>query len=316
MSKLSIQTEHKNYLAKVVKLGELRKHPSADSLQIAFIDGQNVITGLNAKTDDIYIYFPLESRLNSEYLSWSNSYSKSELNADKSIKGFFPSVSRVKTTKLRGIFSEGYIVPIQSIVDWLSSKKIKASIGDFEVGTEFSHYGDTFICDKYINYDALRRAQNIENNSKNKKGKVKRESKLVDNQFRLHIDTAPLKKNLSSLHPDDFISISEKLHGCVDKETIIKTLEYGDITIGQVVDNKLFGNVLAYDVELEKEVWAKITDHYFYKDSDDWYEMELEDGRKIEITGNNPVWMKDLKCYRRADLLKNGDEVLISKNSE
>jgi hypothetical protein len=213
MSKLSIKTEHKNYLAKVVKLGELRKHPGADKLQIAFIDGQNVITGLNAKEGDIYIYFPLESRLNSDYLSWSNSYSKTELNVDKTAKGFFPSASRVKTAELRGIYSEGYIVPVQSLVDWLNSIKIKATVSDFEVGVEFSHFGETFIADKYINFDAVRRAQNLERNAANKKGKVKRESKLVDNQFRLHLDTSPLKKNLSAIHPNDFISISEKIHG-------------------------------------------------------------------------------------------------------
>jgi len=273
MSKLSTQTEHKNYLAKVVKLGELRKHPSADRLQIAFIDGQNVITGLNAKVDDIYIYFPLESRLSSEYLRWSNSYSKSELNADKSVKGFFPSVSRVKTNKFRGIFSEGYIVPIQSLIDWLASKKIKASIGDFEVGTEFSHYGDTFICDKYINYDALRRVQNIENNSKNKKGKVKREFKLVDNQFRLHIDTAPLKKNLSSLNPDDFISISEKIHGT--SGVFSKVLCKKSLNFYEKIINKLGINIVNTHYDYLWSSRKVIKNAYADKKSESFYDVDI-----------------------------------------
>ena len=42
----------------------------------------------------------------------------------------------------------------------------------------------------------------------------------------------------------------------------------------------------------------------------EWYEIELEDGRKITITGNNPVWIPELNAYRRVDEL-NGDEFLL-----
>jgi hypothetical protein len=46
-----------------------------------------------------------------------------------------------------------------------------------------------------------------------------------------------------------------------------------------------------------------------------WYEVELEDGQKIVITGNNPVWMADLDCYRKVENLKIGD-VLLVKNDK
>lgn len=211
--KLTIKSENPNYVAKVVKLPAPRKHENADKLQIVTIDSQNVVTGLTAKEGDIYIYFPLESRLNHDYLSWSNSYAKAELNKDVAKKGFFPSVGRVKTTKLRGIFSEGYIVPVADLVEWLNSTKAKATIEDFVVDTEFTHFNDTLICEKYVNLDAIRKAQNVENALKNKQGKIKRESKLIENQFRLHIDTVQLKKFVSRIFPNDFISISEKIHG-------------------------------------------------------------------------------------------------------
>ena len=63
-----------NYLAKVVKLNNIRKHENADRLQCVAIDGNNVITGLDAKDGALYVYFPLESAINKEFLSWGNSF--------------------------------------------------------------------------------------------------------------------------------------------------------------------------------------------------------------------------------------------------
>lgn len=47
---ISISKEaNKNYLCKVVKLENLRKHSNADRLQVATIDFQDVIIGMDAK---------------------------------------------------------------------------------------------------------------------------------------------------------------------------------------------------------------------------------------------------------------------------
>lgn len=41
-----------------------------------------------------------------------------------------------------------------------------------------------------------------------------------------------------------------------------------------------------------------------------WYSIELADGKKIRITGNHPIYLPKLKCWRRVDELKEGDIVL------
>ena len=41
----------------------------------------------------------------------------------------------------------------------------------------------------------------------------KYESKLVDNQFRFHLDTSQLFRNLHEITPDSLISVSYKIHG-------------------------------------------------------------------------------------------------------
>jgi hypothetical protein len=116
--KISEKANH-NYLAKVVELTNLRKHENADRLQCAAIDGNNVITGLDAQNGSLYVYFPLESAINKEFLSWSNSFEDKELNQNKEVKGFFNKKGRVRAIRLRGERSEGYIVPVQSVSDWI-----------------------------------------------------------------------------------------------------------------------------------------------------------------------------------------------------
>ena len=109
---------NKNYLAKVVKLEGVTKHSNADRLQTVKIDFNTVITGMDAKDGDIYVYFPVESKINEMFLAETNSYSDKEMNIDSDKKGYFGRKGRVKATRLRGEKSMGYIVPIQTVVKW------------------------------------------------------------------------------------------------------------------------------------------------------------------------------------------------------
>lgn len=217
--KLKTKSENPNYLAQVVKLANVRKHTNADRLQCVTVQGNNVITGLDAKDGDLYIYFPIECAINGEYLSWSNSFSSPEMNADVKVKGFFSKHGRVKTMSLRGERSMGYIVPLRSIIDWMVSKGETINPSDvgeiFEENKDFDTIewkgDDILLCEKYVNQEALRKLNNAE---KNKNKKVKRESKIVPNQFRVAADTEQLKRNMQKINPNDIISIGYKMHGC------------------------------------------------------------------------------------------------------
>jgi hypothetical protein len=211
--KLAIKNKESNYLAQVIQLPPLRAHPNADRLQVVTVLGNNIITGLDAKEGMLYIYFPLESALNSEYLSYTNSYSSPELNRDKTTKSFFNSQGRVKAVKLRGQPSEGYIVPVKSVIEWLDSKGIAATEADFKPNIIFDSINDLLICEKYVNKEALRKLANAEKSLKNRQGKAKRTSKMIEGQFRQHIDTAQLKREIGNIDPNDLVSITYKLHG-------------------------------------------------------------------------------------------------------
>ena len=135
---------------------------------------------------------------------------------------------------------------------------------------------------------------------------------MIPGQFSFHYDTAPLNKNMYRIEPDDKVTISVKLHGCVDADTIINT-DHGDFTIKHIIDNKLPYKIKAFDIDKQKEIYVNIDDYYHIPNDGEWYKITLEDGTELIITGNNPVWLPELNCYRRTDELKIGDVLLKNR---
>ena len=310
---LSIKADNPNYCAKVFLLPELRPHPNADRLALVPIDGQTVITSKTAQIGAKYVYFPIECAINKDYLSFSNSFSTPELNKDKTKKGFFSEKLRVKATRLRSVLSEGYIVPAQDLVDWLVESGEKISLGDFQDGVVFDTIGSIILCEKYVNKDALRKLAAAEKNEKNKRGKVKRFDKIIDNQFRFHIDTENLKRNVQKVNPDDIITISYKLHG--SSAIFSKVLVKNNLRWYEILAKKIGLNIseTRYDFlwssrrvcKNQYEEKEKQNQHFY--DSDIWtiaaqkVNPVLKDGYSVyaELVGQTPTgsWIQNGYAY-------------------
>lgn len=199
--KTSISKEaNQNYLSKVVKLKNLQKHPNADRLQTVVIDFQTVITGLDAKDGDLYVYFPVECKINKDFLSFTNSFREKTLNKDQEQVGFFEENCRVKAMKLRSEKSCGYIVPIKIVNEFT-----KTDISEY-VNQEFDTIGEIKMLEKYVIQE-----RNVGSN--NKQGETPKVSRLIEGQVHLHVDTENLRKNSYKIKPHDLISITYKTHG-------------------------------------------------------------------------------------------------------
>lgn len=191
---------NENYLAKFVTINNLIPHPKADRLQISKIGGNSVIVDINVTIGDKFIYFPLESAINPQLLSFANLFSDKNKNADNTLRGFFGNQCRVKALKLREIPSQGFLLPISVLFSWFNFL-----FNDFKAPvqlptTEFSHYNDIQILEKYVP---------IESNS----GSKELSPLIVSGQFSFHDSTPMLGKNIHKILPDDVINISVKLHG-------------------------------------------------------------------------------------------------------
>lgn len=201
-----------NYLAKIVNIENFTSHPNADALKIAHVGGYSIIVGINEEPG-LYVYFPALSQINENLLSYANLYRHTEKNSNPEEKpGFFEDNGRVKAIKLRGVVSEGFLLPVQILQNFIVST-VNISLDDIEPDTEFDcveHDGKEFwICKKYV----IRNTPGTPG-SRNRGGKVAKGFDRIDeNQFRFHYDTTQVKKEPWCISADDRIHISEKIHG-------------------------------------------------------------------------------------------------------
>lgn len=199
---LETKNQESNYLCRVVELRNVRKHKNADRLQVVNIGMNSVITGMDAKDGDIYVFFPLESKINPTFLAATNSFRDSMANADTTKKGYFEDNCRVRATRLRGEKSMGYIVPARQVEQW---SQMKGCIEDY-VGQEFDTVNGVLLVEKY----------QVKPNKVNKiNGQPKQPNltRLVDGQINLHGKTKNLRHYPEAIEPSDIVSITYKTHG-------------------------------------------------------------------------------------------------------
>lgn len=154
---------------------------------------------MDSKDGDICVYFPIESQINFEFLKETNAFSSQLLNKNTNVKGYFGKQGRVRAVKLRGEPSMGYIVPLH-VVESFTGETLSGN-----VGKEFDTIGEIRMCQKYC--------ITVKTSTVRGLGKKPRISRILDGQVRLRVDTEQLRKNISNIYPDDYISITYKTHG-------------------------------------------------------------------------------------------------------
>jgi hypothetical protein len=334
----SSQAINHEYCATVVRIGEVKPIEGSDFLGQTLVNGLSIVVRRDmVKEGDIMFYAANETALNLKFLSINNQFEmgRRELNnnyADverrlklvkqlrsedkfeeasdieletKQMVGFFNHRGRVKMIKLRGCPSMGYLFGIKEM------EKFCPNIKDVNLEEWIDKDFDTVNGELFIKVYVPEVPEN-KRRSRTAKGqkKLARFDRMIPGQFAFHYDTQQLNRSMDRLSPETMVTISTKAHGCVDKDTIINT-DHGNFTIKEIVDKKLPYNIKAYDVETNKIVYVPIDQYYTIPNDGEWYEIELENGQKIIITGNNPVWLPLINCYRRADELKIGDTLLI-----
>lgn len=204
-----------NYLAKVIDISNFTSHPDPETtkLKCAHVDGYTIVVGIDSKPGR-YIYFPTSCEINPNLLSYANLYRHSEKNRNQEEKGFFEDNGRVKAIKLRGVVSEGFLMDFDLFNNFLVDN-INKRFGDEEipVNTEFDSVKEDskefWICKKYIVKTQVSYSGKVSRYQKN----VKKFNKVIDIQFRFHYETSQIKKIPNAIHPDDLISITNKIHG-------------------------------------------------------------------------------------------------------
>lgn len=230
-----------NYLAKVIDITNFLPHPNADRMKIAQIGGYKVCVGIDEPAGR-YVYFPVNSEINPNLLSYCNLYRHTEKNANTEKAGFFNDNGRVTAIKLRGFPSEGFLLPYEQLENFIADT-LNLKLSNIENNTDFdiAVEGDKefWICKKYI---VIHRTAQGQSNSNKRQKKVARFNKVIDTQFHFHYDTVRIQNDKWAITPNDLISITEKIHGtsgisayvlCKKKPTFINKIKgwFGDSNI-------------------------------------------------------------------------------------
>ena len=227
-----------NYLAKVVDITNFLQHPNAERMKIAQVGGYKVCVGIDEPAGR-YIYFPVNSEINPNLLSYCNLYRHTEKNVNTEKAGFFNDNGRVTAIKLRGFPSEGFLLPYEQLENFIADT-LNLKLSNVENDTNFDvaveGNKEFWICKKYIIVHNLTSTQS--NSNKRQKG-VSRFNKVIDTQFHFHYDTVRIQNDKWAISPNDLISITEKIHGtsgisayviCKKKPTLINKIKkwFGD----------------------------------------------------------------------------------------
>jgi len=202
-----------NYLSKIVDIKDFIKHPDpkVERIKCAVVDGFIITVGIDSEPGK-YVYFPVLSQINPNLLEYLNLYRDKTKNKDPEKTGYFEDKGIVKAINLRGVKSEGFLMPLVDLQNFIIDQ-VNVELKDPETNLEFDeveHEGKTFwISKKYV--AKISRTPGTPSSKEHKKKKGL--DKVIDDQFRFHYDTVILKKCPHVIHSDDIISITSKWHG-------------------------------------------------------------------------------------------------------
>lgn len=222
-----------NYLAKVIDITNFLPHPNAERMKIAQVGGYKVCVGIDEPIGR-YVYFPVNSEINPNLLSYCNLYRHTEKNTNTEKAGFFNDNGRVTAIKLRGFPSEGFLLPFEQLENFIADT-LNLKLLDIENNTDFDiaveGNKEFWICRKYIVARHLTQGQS---GSGKRQKKVARFNKVIDTQFHYHYDTVRVQNDKWAIAPDDMISVTEKVHGtsgisayvlCKEKPSLINKIK-------------------------------------------------------------------------------------------
>lgn len=199
--KLTVSENSKNYACSVVEIKETFSIEGADNIVRVVVNGNNVVVSKTTEVGSKMLYFVSGTKLSADYCHKNNLYDKLEENYDVEKRGFISfRQKRVKAIKLKGIISDGMLMPLDSL------KAFIEAYNNLKVGDEFTEVNGNTLCEKYI-------VSVKETSNKVKGQKSVKISRLIDNQFYLHNDTSNLRKNIDKINPNDIIGIHYKKHG-------------------------------------------------------------------------------------------------------
>lgn len=256
------------HLATVRKILELNPIPEADAIEVATVDGWKVVVKKNEfAVGDLCVYFEIDSFLPDGNPAWQHLVDKHP-RIFEGKKGH-----RLKTVKLRGQVSQGFLIPL--------SRELEIS---------WSH--------TFFNFEGARPLQLGDD--------------LTDLLYVKKWE-APIPTEIAGQVRGNFPIFIKRTdqERCCDGSTIIET-EDGPKTIKTICEMKYAGKVKSFNHNTGIIEYKNITNwSIMSRKRHTWLKIITKSGKEITVTGNHMIWVDELQCYRRADELVIGNKFII-----
>jgi len=89
---------------------------------------------------------------------------------------------------------------------------------------------------------------------------------------------------------------------CISGDTVIHTEKNGDMTIAEFVDNNVNDKVLSFNEETGQNEYMDVMASFNNDITDEWLEIELEDGKTIQVTPNHRMYVEGIGYVEAKDL--------------
>lgn len=284
-----VSDNHKALVCKV----HVREFPGADRLQLGLCNGFQVIVGKEVQDGTLGLFFQEGLQLSEEFAK-ANDLVRRKDEQGNACGGMFADNRRVRTIKLRGQQSFGFWIALSAICG--------GRFDSLKEGDLIDEFSGMKLCQKYIT-KATRNARGTQRSTR--RGEVFGMPK--------HFDTVQFKREYERVPKGARIIFSEKAHGCVSSDTVLETL-LGPKIIGEIVDNKIPAKVKSFNINTGEIEYRDVTNYFCYEKTDNWYKIDLSNGKSLRVTGEHLIWYPKLKCYRQVKDLVVGD-ILLSDES-
>lgn len=138
---------------------------------------------------------------------------KSEIEANteyiRSRVGFFNKTGRVRSIRLGGVASKGYLFTLEELAKY--NPKVKDINLEEYLGQDFDTVDGELFVKAYVPFVPEKRTKTSSAEKRNKK--IVRFDRMIEGEFSFNYDSLLLPKNIHKIKPTDRVAITVKVHG-------------------------------------------------------------------------------------------------------